>query len=184
VEWLLNAKARKNLRGWLRDLHDCRRLTGIFPTHDQAEAMADRVALLRAGRIEQVDVRASCMPSRRVFSYLSPWAKPSDRPAVRFGIGGNSRLASLGKDWFVPNGEPFVSSLAVVLQRRICFLIATMFASCHRSAADPPRMKPGRRRFPMRRGGQRLTIHDSLSSSVIRRTPAFDLTLRGALTTG
>lgn len=52
----LNAKVRKSLRVWLRDLHDRMRLTGIFATHDQAEAMADRVALLRAGRIEQVDL--------------------------------------------------------------------------------------------------------------------------------
>jgi sulfate transport system ATP-binding protein len=53
----LDAKVRKNLRIWLRDLHDRMGLTTIFVTHDQAEAMemADRVAVLRAGRIEQVD---------------------------------------------------------------------------------------------------------------------------------
>lgn len=54
----LDAKVRKSLRIWLRDLHDQLSLTSIFVTHDQAEAleMADRVAVLRAGRIEQVDV--------------------------------------------------------------------------------------------------------------------------------
>lgn len=54
----LDAKVRKSLRVWLRDLHDRMELTSIFVTHDQAEAMemADRVAVLRAGRIEQVDV--------------------------------------------------------------------------------------------------------------------------------
>jgi sulfate transport system ATP-binding protein len=54
----LDAKVRKNLRLWLRDLHDRMGLTSIFVTHDQNEAleMADRVAVLRAGRIEQVDV--------------------------------------------------------------------------------------------------------------------------------
>jgi sulfate transport system ATP-binding protein len=53
----LDAKVRKSLRVWLRELHDRMRLTSIFVTHDQAEAMemADRVAVLRAGRIEQVD---------------------------------------------------------------------------------------------------------------------------------
>ena len=53
----LDAKVRKSLRIWLRDLHDRMGLTSIFVTHDQAEAMemADRVAVLRAGRIEQVD---------------------------------------------------------------------------------------------------------------------------------
>ena len=47
----LDAKVRKSLRIWLRDLHDRMRLTSIFVTHDQAEAMemADRVAVMRAG---------------------------------------------------------------------------------------------------------------------------------------
>jgi sulfate transport system ATP-binding protein len=54
----LDAQVRKSLRIWLRELHDRMRLTSIFVTHDQAEAleMADRVAVMRAGRIEQVDV--------------------------------------------------------------------------------------------------------------------------------
>lgn len=53
----LDAKVRKTLRIWLRDLHDRIGLTSIFVTHDQNEAMemADRVAVMRAGRIEQVD---------------------------------------------------------------------------------------------------------------------------------
>jgi sulfate/thiosulfate transport system ATP-binding protein len=56
----LDAKVRAGLRVWLRDLHDRMGLTSIFVTHDQAEAMAmaDRVAVLRSGRIEQVDVPA------------------------------------------------------------------------------------------------------------------------------
>jgi sulfate transport system ATP-binding protein len=53
----LDARVRKSLRLWLRQLHDRMGLTSIFVTHDQAEAMemADRVAVLRAGRVEQVD---------------------------------------------------------------------------------------------------------------------------------
>ncbi|MBN9511100.1 MAG: ATP-binding cassette domain-containing protein [Alphaproteobacteria bacterium] len=53
----LDATVRRSLRVWLRRLHDRMKLTSIFVTHDQAEAMemADRVAVLRAGRIEQVD---------------------------------------------------------------------------------------------------------------------------------
>jgi sulfate transport system ATP-binding protein len=53
----LDAKVRKTLRIWLKDLHNRIGLTSIFVTHDQAEAMemADRVAVMRAGRIEQVD---------------------------------------------------------------------------------------------------------------------------------
>jgi sulfate transport system ATP-binding protein len=56
----LDAKVRKSLRVWLRDLHERMHLTSIFVTHDQAEAMelADRVAILQAGRIAQVDAPA------------------------------------------------------------------------------------------------------------------------------
>ncbi len=53
----LDARIRKDLRRWLRDLHGRLGLTSLFVTHDQEEAMelADRVAILRAGRIEQFD---------------------------------------------------------------------------------------------------------------------------------
>ncbi|MDU7520803.1 MAG: ATP-binding cassette domain-containing protein [Roseomonas mucosa] len=53
----LDAQVRKSLRGWLRELHERLGLTSVFVTHDQEEAMeiADRVAVLRAGRIEQFD---------------------------------------------------------------------------------------------------------------------------------
>ena len=52
----LDAKVRKELRHWLRRVHDETGVTTIFVTHDQEEAMdlADRVAVLRQGRIEQI----------------------------------------------------------------------------------------------------------------------------------
>jgi sulfate transport system ATP-binding protein len=52
----LDAQVRKGLRIWLRALHDRVGLTSLFVTHDQTEAMemADRVAVLRRGRIEQI----------------------------------------------------------------------------------------------------------------------------------
>ena len=52
----LDAKVRIELRHWLRELHDRLGLTTVFVTHDQEEALelADRVAILNAGRIEQV----------------------------------------------------------------------------------------------------------------------------------
>jgi len=51
----LDAKVRRELRGALREIHDELGLTSIFVTHDQEEAfaLADRVALLNQGRIEQ-----------------------------------------------------------------------------------------------------------------------------------
>ena len=52
----LDAKVRKELRRWLRRLHDQIQLTSVFVTHDQDEALevADRVAIMNEGRIEQV----------------------------------------------------------------------------------------------------------------------------------
>jgi putative spermidine/putrescine transport system ATP-binding protein len=60
----LDAKVRVELRVWLRELQRRLGLTTIFVTHDQHEAfqLADRVAILNAGRIAQVgsgaDIRA------------------------------------------------------------------------------------------------------------------------------
>lgn len=52
----LDAKVRKDLRQWLRDLHDRTGHTTVFVTHDQQEALelADRVAILNDGKLEQV----------------------------------------------------------------------------------------------------------------------------------
>jgi sulfate transport system ATP-binding protein len=52
----LDAKVRDDLRAWLRRLHDEVHVTTVLVTHDQAEALdvADRIAVLNKGRIEQV----------------------------------------------------------------------------------------------------------------------------------
>jgi len=52
----LDAKVRKELRRWLRRLHDDLHVTSIFVTHDQEEALevADRVVLMNSGKVEQV----------------------------------------------------------------------------------------------------------------------------------
>jgi sulfate/thiosulfate transport system ATP-binding protein len=52
----LDAKVRKELRHWLRKLHAELHVTTLFVTHDQEEALevADRVAILREGHIEQI----------------------------------------------------------------------------------------------------------------------------------
>src|SRR5688572_24165921 len=56
----LDAKVRKELRRWLRKLHDDLHITSIFVTHDQEEALevADRVVLMDHGHIEQVGTPA------------------------------------------------------------------------------------------------------------------------------
>ncbi|MFI5446086.1 sulfate/molybdate ABC transporter ATP-binding protein [Polaromonas sp. UC242_47] len=52
----LDAKVRKELRRWLRRLHDDLHVTSIFVTHDQEEALevADRVVLMNQGQVEQI----------------------------------------------------------------------------------------------------------------------------------
>ena len=52
----LDAKVRKDLRRWLREIHDRTGHTTVFVTHDQEEALelADRVVVMSQGRIEQV----------------------------------------------------------------------------------------------------------------------------------
>ncbi len=52
----LDAKVRKELRRWLRRLHDELHIASVFVTHDQEEALevSDRVAIMNHGQIEQV----------------------------------------------------------------------------------------------------------------------------------
>jgi sulfate transport system ATP-binding protein len=52
----LDAKVRKDLRDWLRRIHDDLHVTTVLVTHDQEEALevADRVAILNRGKLEQI----------------------------------------------------------------------------------------------------------------------------------
>jgi len=52
----LDAQVRRELRRWLRDIHDATGHTTVFVTHDQEEALelADRVVVMSQGKIEQV----------------------------------------------------------------------------------------------------------------------------------
>jgi sulfate transport system ATP-binding protein len=69
----LDAKVRQELRRWLRRLHDEIRVTSVFVTHDQEEALevSDRVVVMNHGRVEQVGT------PQEVF----------DRPATSFVMG-------------------------------------------------------------------------------------------------
>ena len=52
----LDAKVRKDLRRWLRNLHDELHVTSVFVTHDQEEALevADRIVVMNQGHVEQI----------------------------------------------------------------------------------------------------------------------------------
>ena len=69
----LDAKVRQELRRWLRRLHDEIRVTSVFVTHDQEEALevSDRVVVMNQGKVEQIGT------PQEVF----------DRPATPFVMG-------------------------------------------------------------------------------------------------
>jgi len=78
----LDAKVRKDLRRWLRDLHKAMGLTSIFVTHDQEEALelADRVVVMDQGRIEQIGTPDEI--------YMNP-----ETPFVSHFVGETNRIA-------------------------------------------------------------------------------------------
>jgi sulfate transport system ATP-binding protein len=73
----LDARVRKELRAWLRRLHEEVHVTTIFVTHDQEEAMeiADQIVLMNQGRVEQVGVARDLyeQPANEfVMSFIGP----------------------------------------------------------------------------------------------------------------
>ncbi|VAX76942.1 Sulfate/thiosulfate import ATP-binding protein CysA [Serratia symbiotica] len=71
----LDAQVRKELRRWLRQLHEELKFTSVFVTHDQEEAMevADRVVVMSQGNIEQVGLPEAIMrepASRFVLEFI------------------------------------------------------------------------------------------------------------------
>lgn len=73
----LDAKVRKELRDWLRRLHDEVHVTTVFVTHDQEEALevADQIVVINDGKIEQIgtpDDLYDRPASEFVLSFLGP----------------------------------------------------------------------------------------------------------------
>ncbi|WAL61515.1 sulfate/molybdate ABC transporter ATP-binding protein [Thermocoleostomius sinensis] len=73
----LDAKVRKDLRSWLRRLHDTVHVTTVFVTHDQEEAMevSDELVVMNHGRVEQVGSAAELYDhpaSPFVMSFIGP----------------------------------------------------------------------------------------------------------------
>jgi len=85
----LDARVRKELRAWLRRLHDETHVTTVFVTHDQEEAMdvADRIVVMDRGRIEQVG------PPRELY----------ERPANEFVMSFIGPVNRLGQTWVRPH---------------------------------------------------------------------------------
>jgi sulfate transport system ATP-binding protein len=80
----LDAKVRNELRHWLRRVHDETGVTTIFVTHDQEEAMdlADRVVVLREGRIEQIGT-PEALDERPATAFVFDFLGDSNRLAGR-----------------------------------------------------------------------------------------------------
>ena len=73
----LDAKVRKDLRAWLRRLHDDVHVTTVFVTHDQEEAMevSDEIVVINKGKVEQVGTPADIYDhpaSAFVMSFIGP----------------------------------------------------------------------------------------------------------------
>lgn len=73
----LDAKVRKDLRAWLRRLHDEVHVTTVFVTHDQEEAMevSDEIVVMNKGRVEQIGTPAEIYDhpaSAFVMSFIGP----------------------------------------------------------------------------------------------------------------
>ncbi|WGV24314.1 sulfate/molybdate ABC transporter ATP-binding protein [Halotia branconii] len=73
----LDAKVRKDLRVWLRNLHSEVHVTTVFVTHDQEEAMevADEIVVMNQGRVEQVGTPAEIYDNPAtpfVMSFIGP----------------------------------------------------------------------------------------------------------------
>jgi len=103
----LDTKVRKELRRWLRRLHDEMHISSVFVTHDQEEALevADRVVVMNHGRIEQIgtpDEVYSSPASPFVYQFLGnvnvfhsrvhgAWAEVGRESSESTGAGGDDK---------------------------------------------------------------------------------------------
>jgi sulfate/thiosulfate transport system ATP-binding protein len=128
----LDARVRKDLRAWLRRLHDETHTTTIIVTHDQEEAMevADEVVLMSRGRVEQVGSPRELYESPAnefVLTFVGPvskvggaWVRPHDVEILLVPDGSDAeamveRIVHLGFEVRVEltaaDGEPLIVQL-------------------------------------------------------------------------
>ena len=139
----LDAKVRKELRDWLRRLHDEVHVTTVFVTHDQEEALevADEIVVINDGRIEQIgapDELYDTPANDFVMSFLGPVtdaARRADPAARRRRV----HVAGRGRGLAARRGRPAAAG--------------RLRGAAHRAPAVVGVLRPGRGRGPGRGGG-------------------------------
>ena len=107
----LDAKVRKELRRWLRKLHDELHVTSLFVTHDQDEALevADRIVLMNRGHIEQIGTPAEVYGQPATpfaFDFLGPVNRFRGRlHDGRLQVGGSALRVAAACGEIAPNAE-------------------------------------------------------------------------------
>ena len=156
----LDAQVRRELRRWLREIHDATGHTTVFVTHDQEEALelADRVVVMSQGRIEQVGTADEI--------YDTP-----NSPFVYGFIGESSSLPVK-----VENGEIWLADRPIGLCRAACARgrcdrcsSARTMSNCWTAAAaasparsPPAAASPARSRVELEIGGERQRVEIEL----------------------
>jgi sulfate transport system ATP-binding protein len=109
----LDAKVRRDLRRWLRDVHDRTGHTTLFVTHDQEEALelADRVAIFNRGRVEQVGT-----PDEILDQPATPFVGGFVGEAVRLPVEADGRSFRLGPQ-SIPTEDGNISGPAELFVR-------------------------------------------------------------------
>jgi sulfate/thiosulfate transport system ATP-binding protein len=98
----LDAKVRKDLRAWLRQLHERSHVTTVFVTHDRSDAMevADKIVIMNKGRIEQVGTPAEVY-NRPVNAFVMGFVGPVNILPSSANIFQNHRLETTNPQMFL-----------------------------------------------------------------------------------
>jgi len=106
----LDAKVRKELRRWLRRLHDEMHITSVFVTHDQEEALevADRVVIMNEGRVEQIGT------SEEVYDLLLHPSSTSFWATSTFSMAASTRDR---RAWVISKSRPQSTPMLMIPRR-------------------------------------------------------------------
>ena len=154
----LDAKVRRDLRRWLREVHDRTGHTTLFVTHDQEEALelADRVAIFNRGRVEQVGT-----PDEVLDQPATPFVAGFVGEAVRLPVDAAGRFIRLGPH-AIPTADDNIAGPAELFVRPRDFALADGVRGCDRGPRG--RGAPHRAGAPRRAGAGPEACRPSRSS--------------------